>query len=147
MKIYIVTDGCYSAYHIEAVFTDRKKAEMYASLNECDSVEVFETHDDNLQGEVKTGFRHEFNVYGFGGDMRVSYHGGSYTTKYETMIRGMPNRLYASVTLETRNVKKAEKIAQDLVAEWKAAWNEGRRDEHPRLVEYIKEIKEEGEEK
>lgn len=32
MKIYVVTDGEYSEYHIEAVFTDKAKAERYAEV-------------------------------------------------------------------------------------------------------------------
>lgn len=48
MKIYIVTDGCYSDYNIEAVFLDKEKAYNYAKLHcsEDGEVEEFETLDD-----------------------------------------------------------------------------------------------------
>lgn len=34
MKIYVVTDGVYSDYHIEAVFLSKKEAELYAAVHE-----------------------------------------------------------------------------------------------------------------
>ena len=33
MKVYIVTSGCYSDYHIEKVFTDPEQARLYALLD------------------------------------------------------------------------------------------------------------------
>ena len=42
MKIYVVTSGCYSDYHIEAVYTDEIKAKAYANLHSDRSVEEFE---------------------------------------------------------------------------------------------------------
>lgn len=33
MKVYIATDGDYSDYHIEAVFTDKKQAEFFCSTH------------------------------------------------------------------------------------------------------------------
>lgn len=43
MKIYVVTSGCYSDYHIEAIFTDYKKAINYANFNSERNVETYET--------------------------------------------------------------------------------------------------------
>lgn len=43
--IYVVTDGCYSDYHIVGVFTDKEKAHDYAKLHFYD-VEEFETMDN-----------------------------------------------------------------------------------------------------
>lgn len=47
MKIYIVTDGCYSEYRIEAVFLDKEKAYNYKKLQcEYGEVEEWYTMDD-----------------------------------------------------------------------------------------------------
>ena len=53
MKIYIVTSGEYSDYHIDAVFLDRQKALQYCAANEISedvSVEGWETADESIEG-------------------------------------------------------------------------------------------------
>lgn len=71
MKIYAVTTGDYSEYHICEVFTDKKKAELYCAVREekefLDNreivfgdeymIEEFDTHDDNIEGTVHYGVR------------------------------------------------------------------------------------------
>lgn len=42
MKVYVVTAGCYSDYHIEAVFTDPVLANEYANINSERQIEKFE---------------------------------------------------------------------------------------------------------
>ena len=50
MKIYIVTDGCYSDYSIEAVFIDKEKAYNYKKLQcEYGEVEEWDTMDDEYK--------------------------------------------------------------------------------------------------
>ena len=47
MKVYIVTAGSYSDYHIAKVFTDEDKAEEYREwLYDSNDVEEYETEDD-----------------------------------------------------------------------------------------------------
>lgn len=41
MKIYVVTSGCYSDYHIDQVFTSRKMASAYANLDPDRRVETY----------------------------------------------------------------------------------------------------------
>ena len=51
MKVYVVTSGEYSDYHIDAVFLDRKKALQYCAANgicEDVSVEEWETADETI---------------------------------------------------------------------------------------------------
>lgn len=71
MKIYAVTTGEYSEYHICEVFTDKKKAELYCAVREekefLDNqslvfgdeymIEEFDTHDDDIEGTVYYGVR------------------------------------------------------------------------------------------
>lgn len=71
MKIYVITEGDYSDYHICAVFTDKKKAELYCAINEEKDfvnnncyvfgdeymIEEFDTDDVNIEGTVYYGVR------------------------------------------------------------------------------------------
>lgn len=57
MKVYIVTQGEYSDYHIEEVFTDREKAEIFcATLNEkyyaFPEIEEYETDKVKIEGKI-----------------------------------------------------------------------------------------------
>lgn len=71
MKIYAVTEGEYSDYHICAVFDDKKKAELYCAVREekdfLDNkyyvfgdeymIEEYDTNDANIEGTVYYGVR------------------------------------------------------------------------------------------
>ena len=51
MKLYIVTAGCYSDYHIEAVFTSLRKAELYIAIHSnTDNIGIneYETADEKI---------------------------------------------------------------------------------------------------
>lgn len=60
-KIYIVTSGCYSDYHIEAVFTTQDKANDYVQQHgtDCD-IEEYEL-DGEVTKQVQV-WRIEFNI-------------------------------------------------------------------------------------
>ena len=71
MKIYVITEGEYSDYHICAVFDDKKKAELYCAVREEKDflnnncyifgdeymIEEYDTDDVNLEGTVYYGVR------------------------------------------------------------------------------------------
>lgn len=116
MKIYIVTDGEYSDYHIEAVFTDKKKAEIYASLHNCDWVEEFETHDDNITGDVEPWCIHSF-ICSSSGLIFLESH---YSIKKIHTVRNDFRGITVFVSLNEFDEEKALKIAQDMLAEFKA---------------------------
>ena len=46
--IYVVTAGCYSDYHIEAVFKDKSKAEYYCTCHEDCEIEEYSLSDSNI---------------------------------------------------------------------------------------------------
>lgn len=48
MKVYIATQGEYSDYHIEQVFLDKEKANIYARMHDCE-VEEYDAHDDAFE--------------------------------------------------------------------------------------------------
>lgn len=73
MTIYVVTSGEYSDYHIDAVFTDRRQAELYCAATDsrraewdydsC-SIEEYETDGARLEGEVYYGISFYAHIYG-----------------------------------------------------------------------------------
>lgn len=46
--VYVVTDGCYSDYHIEQVFKSREKAELYCECHEGCDIEEWDFNDNNI---------------------------------------------------------------------------------------------------
>jgi hypothetical protein len=54
LKVYVVTEGCYSDYHIEAVFTDLEQAEIYCATHKGD-IEEYETDEHHFETEKKVG--------------------------------------------------------------------------------------------
>lgn len=46
MKVYIVTAGEYSDYHIEAVFDSKEKAEDFLLKNHCNHIEEFDLNPE-----------------------------------------------------------------------------------------------------
>lgn len=116
MKIYIVTDGVYSDYHIEAVFTTRENAERYAAIHSCSYIEEYEADAIQVQGNIDIYVIHKFDVYK--GDFNLDAH--YYSDKKFTAVRkGWLSDAEVYVSLDKFDKKKAEKIAQDMYAQWK----------------------------
>ena len=69
MKIYIVTSGEYSDYHINAVFSTKEEAEKYCALNnkagdnwtDCE-IEEWDTQDYKIEGEVPVYYLYRFAI-------------------------------------------------------------------------------------
>lgn len=55
MTIYVVTSGEYSGYGIDAVFTDKKQAELYCAAHKYCRVEEYKSDQVHLEGEVYYG--------------------------------------------------------------------------------------------
>lgn len=118
MKVYIVTDGEYSDYHIEAVFTDKKQAELYSVFHNGD-VEEWETDKSYFDEGTKLFVVHKiriirrtdivFEVEKLFGSLRP------FTRLDDDPFHGIT--IY--VSLEERDDKKALKIAQDMYAKHK----------------------------
>lgn len=139
MKVYIVTEGEYSEYHIEGVFLDKKKAEEYCALmNRNDygwmpsaAVEEYTTEDDS----INTGGTARW-LYSFRPSLKTIDISHKTMKPWETprivgydkilTIEPDRNTLYAcgyvyiTFTLSERNDSKAKKIAYDALAEYKA---------------------------
>lgn len=65
MKIYVVTSGCYSDYHIEAVYTDEDKAKAYANLHSDRTVEKYEADTVSVTADplyARVCYKPKYNV-------------------------------------------------------------------------------------
>lgn len=71
MKIYAVTSGYYSDYHIDEVFLTKEKAELYIASRTEDGlstsaddyyIEEFNTYDDNIEGKVYYGIKRSLDL-------------------------------------------------------------------------------------
>lgn len=51
MKVYVITDGIYSDYHIVAVITDEETAKKYVSMG-AGEIEEFETDDFHFPNDL-----------------------------------------------------------------------------------------------
>ena len=86
MKIYLVSEGCYSDYRIVAVFLDEDKAKHFCKFHTDDDghVEEFDTWDDDYKIETETMTWYEVLMYGNGTIKKIIKH------KYEC-LPGMNN--------------------------------------------------------
>ena len=51
MKVYVVTSGEYSSYHIDAIFTNEEIANQYANLDSDRTVEIYETDIESVEAD------------------------------------------------------------------------------------------------
>ena len=117
MKVYIVTDGDYSDYHIEAVFTDEKTAYKYAALHNCSRIEQYDTDNVAIDGDFMPYMVYVFRLSPILGFYLWESH---WDKKQLTEVRESAfdgTQIY--VSLDEPNQKKAEKIAEDMYAKWK----------------------------
>lgn len=53
MKVYVVTAGDYSDYHIEKIFSDRESARLYAMMDADREVEEYEVDDVGIDNTMR----------------------------------------------------------------------------------------------
>lgn len=132
MKVYIITAGTYSDYHIERVFTDESMALAYIEAqNYCDvCIETYEANEEkhsSLTGYTVACIGGKFYVHKRTGDFyyyqsryteaQPHWRGFEWTKKL--MPKGKKIPLYVTDVV-SENEEKALKIAQDRWAKFKA---------------------------
>lgn len=125
MKIYVVTSGEYSDYCIEAVFTDKEKAKLYCAAHEkytadYPRIEEYDTEDDAITGGAPVRRYCEVKVVTITDPDRY-YVKQFYGFARENSV--VKDHFGYSVTFEVRRKtsrERAIKIAQDMIAEYKA---------------------------
>lgn len=144
MKIYVVTQGSYSDYHIEQVFLEREKAELYCKLHDTDmwgdhpEIEEFDTYDDFAEKEKDTieyvyefdldreGSTHNRYCYVLTAEQKEEFEAEHWPLNNKLgleYIWGYPDidrlsGMIARIITRELNAEKAEKIVHDLLAEY-----------------------------
>ena len=119
MKVYIVTSGEYSDYHIDEVFSIKKQAEIYCTCHDLDyaNVEEYEILENPYAEDVTVRYAFRYTSYNEWGELsafdpRVRYVLSSEKPKH--------NKYGITVILDENNPDKAFKIACDEWAKIKA---------------------------
>lgn len=131
MKVYVVTNGEYSDYHICEVFLDKRKAELYCATRnkgkDCFgyyyAIEEYNTHDDKINAkDDKTVYTYDFNRayvhYGHKQEPIIMFERDARKLKDESderIVSVYDGSFY--IILDKRNDKKALKAAQDKYAQ------------------------------
>lgn len=132
MKVYIVTSGCYSDYHIDAVCLNKEDAEVIAenisgNFNDCPEVNEWDTDDFKI---INDGLKLFYITVLLEKD-RLTLKGLQITAadSFQSLITSgtgilsdysdamIPN---LSCILRAKDEEHAKKIAYDMFAEWKA---------------------------
>lgn len=139
MKIYIVTRGSYSDYHICGVAVDLKEAERLQNINTDEwYMARIETYDTEDNGEIEGWLKHRY-VFRFDIDKCYKNHKNAYDNvtiydnecyKDDWLMAKRDERegriqtaygIYHYVCVESdKPFSVVEKIAYDRYAEWKA---------------------------
>lgn len=126
MKVYVVTDGEYSDYHIEAVFTDREQALIYCATH---GFEFEEYEADQVKLETTKTVKERWNArFGFEGDFCKAWKEGyEFDTTAHINFRVYGRFYYVSASLPVdTDGEKAKKILCDMFAKFKQeAYEEG----------------------
>lgn len=128
-KVYIVTQGEYSDYHIVTVFMDRHDAEVYCAMQNRGNIDYwgYSISEYNVgkvvyPPDVEIGY---LFAMGINGRMRLV---GNFTKRIGKNVI-VPNIVKAStdcrgteyeVGVMATSMEQATKIAQDLIAKYKA---------------------------
>ena len=120
MKVYVVTDGEYSAYQIEGVFDNLNEAEKYAALHQYARIEEYDTEDNKIEGDVDYYYEFKFSVDVSASTIKLIR--TIYTTERKNYIEDSwyVNMIWVYVCIKEHSIEKATKIAQDMVAQYKA---------------------------
>ena len=123
-RVYVVTSGEYSDYHIEKIFSDIVKAHMYSLLDPDRRVEEYYIDDVELNTnkpyllvsyDYKWNQAHEFMLRNTPLKPRISKEWGRH---FEFTIPLSDERIYKNICRYGKNSKVVLKIAQDKFAEY-----------------------------
>lgn len=124
MKIYVITKGCYSDYHICAVATDKEKANMlakkFSDSYECAEIEEYDTDDCN---EVLK-WENSYSCFYFEKDNRISVHECDFDRHYKSDYTPTKTRDGYYVAVYANDKEEALKKASDIFAKVRAEEND-----------------------
>lgn len=129
-KVYIVVSGEYSDYHINTVFTDPHDAEVYCAVHNGGHVgfygdyrvEEFEIGKIQYQPDKKIGYWFSFEEDGTLDEILhfMPKVGKSCIVPNIVKAKRLGNETLYTVGVMATSMEQATKIAQDLIAKYKA---------------------------
>ena len=123
-RVYVVTSGDYSDYHIEQIFSSREKAHLYSLLDPDRCVEEYYMDDIELKAthkyllvsyDYRYGHNHEFMLRNTPLKPRISK---EWRNNFEFTIPMDNDRIYKNIVRYGKHSKVILKIAQDKFAEY-----------------------------
>lgn len=118
MVVYVVTDGCYSYYHIKAVFTNKKQARLYCATHESEDIciEEFDTKYNEIIAKkpvLKCWYVPISESGPYFPRLRYQYtlHKRKGVNKFSGLYLTLP---------ESKTEEEARKAIYDYYAQWKA---------------------------
>lgn len=115
MKVYVITQGCYSDYHIVGVALDKEKAERIKSFFDRDyysaEIEEYDTEKWDLSDE-----RNLYSIRIYRDEISVIDNDAYYDPN---VVRAYPWGVY-EVSVMAKDEEHAMKIASDMIAQYKA---------------------------
>lgn len=127
MKVYVITKGAYSCYHICAVATDKKKAEIlrkaFSNSSDKATIETYET--DQFMTEIESGLKLYSCSMRKDNDTFISTYNLDleYVCPKDFKVREYKKGFMApgyEVYVWAKDEDYARKIAADKIAEYKA---------------------------
>lgn len=127
MIVYVVTDGEYSDYHIEAVFTDKEQAELFCATRNlsAEDIKEYDTEEHKFETATPIYSRWHFAVEEKKGETKIFLGDVTLTTKKEDVFKKEIHHYYgccvdAYITLEKdATMEQAEKALYHRYAKWK----------------------------
>ena len=119
MTIYICTEGSYSDYHIEEVFTDKDQALIYCATHNC---ELEEYEADAVKLESDKAVMREFGAhFSNDGTLKHLYEQGIVFEHPFRVRPGFAAHTYCTATfpLSTEDEEFVKKAMCDMYAQWK----------------------------
>ena len=125
MKIYVVTEGEYSSYHIEAIFTDREKAFAYAILDPYRNVEEYTADQTDVSVDMNKWLLVVYDVklqyikyISFSTDEVTPDMSSNTGNCFEFTIPLSNKHVYESIVKNWIRSKVLKKIAEDTLAQY-----------------------------
>lgn len=134
MKVYIISSGEYSDTHIECVTADKKKAELFCAVYNQPYgygeyyFNEYEVDDWDIKADRKVGYSYRFLYqYDFSHEcyflnelgVAIKFEHNSTVESKDCSSIFYP-KYEISLWIEEENDEKAEKIAYDMIAEYRA---------------------------
>lgn len=120
MKIYVITDGDYSSYHICAVADNKKRAKELQNFFKADNIEIYDTEE--LSDIFEKGYK-EYSCHMYkNGMIEINEPISNHYLDFHVRRMGSEGNKFYTLDVIAKDKEHAQKIFTDKVAEYKARY-------------------------